>query len=485
MGPVLDSQSLIKLILSIRFLQRLRRLPLFWVVLVSSVIFRLITITQSPLETSHNWRQAVTNMIARNFSQIEFNPLFPRIDYAGELTGIIGSEFPLFNILIFFANELFGHDHWYGRLINLILSSLGVLAFFGIMRRSFDKKAAIGAASILCTSIWFAFSRKVMPDTFSVSLVLIGIYYGFRFYDHPKWGRLLLCGIFLTLGGLSKMPALLLVAAFGFHFLKYSLRDKKLALLLITGIASIISVGLWYYAWVPYLIENYQYELFFPKSLYSGLMEISSHIPQLLERFYFDGLKSYMAFAAVLAGSYFTLKSKQHVYSFLLLILGCFFLILKTGAVFPLHDYYIIPFVPVLAALAGIGLSKLKPQLLTTAVVLISIEAVVNQIHDFKIPDKKKYLLNVETNLNDLVSSNSKIIVNGGDNPITIYFLNRRGWSESSENLYKESFLSKWIDSGATHLIWDKHQGKNPEFMDPFFENEHLALYDLTDGYPK
>src|SRR6187399_1038601 len=104
----------------------------FWILIF--FIIRMIGITNPPLEISHNWRQSLTNMIARNFSESESNLLYPKIDMAGNMTGIIGSEFPFFNYLIYLTSCVFGYSHWYGRIINLIVSSFGVYTFYLIVK---------------------------------------------------------------------------------------------------------------------------------------------------------------------------------------------------------------------------------------------------------------------------------------------------------------------------------------------------------------
>jgi hypothetical protein len=142
-----------------------------WIVIFFAI--RLVGITNAPLEAGHNWRQSLTNMIARNFYEIRANLLYPEIDYAGINSGIIGSEFPFFNYLIFLFTSGLGDAHWYGRLINLIVSSLGIYFFYLLVAKWFNKKIAFHATIVLLCSIWFAFSRKIMPDTFSVSLVII------------------------------------------------------------------------------------------------------------------------------------------------------------------------------------------------------------------------------------------------------------------------------------------------------------------------
>ena len=51
-------------------------------------ILRLIGITNPPLEVGHNWRQSLTDMIARNFVEGNPNLLYPQIDMAGNQNGI-------------------------------------------------------------------------------------------------------------------------------------------------------------------------------------------------------------------------------------------------------------------------------------------------------------------------------------------------------------------------------------------------------------
>jgi hypothetical protein len=66
----------------------------FW--LLFFFVIRLFGITNAPLEMGHNWRQSLTNMVARNFLEGRVNLFYPVIDIAGDKTGIIGIEFPFF-----------------------------------------------------------------------------------------------------------------------------------------------------------------------------------------------------------------------------------------------------------------------------------------------------------------------------------------------------------------------------------------------------
>ncbi len=153
----------------------------FWIFLF--FLIRLYGITLPPLEVAHNWRQTTVTMVARNFIEVDNNIFYPRIDIAGEKTGITGMEFPLLNYLIYLVSLIFGYEHWYGRLINLIVSSIGIFFFFKFVKKYFDHRIAFSSTIILLVSIWFSYSRKIMPDTFAMSFIIAGIYYGSNYLD--------------------------------------------------------------------------------------------------------------------------------------------------------------------------------------------------------------------------------------------------------------------------------------------------------------
>jgi hypothetical protein len=69
----------------------------FWILLFA--IIRLVNITLPPVEVGHNWRQSTVLMVARNFFEGPFDLMHPKVDMAGDLSGITGMEFPLLNAL--------------------------------------------------------------------------------------------------------------------------------------------------------------------------------------------------------------------------------------------------------------------------------------------------------------------------------------------------------------------------------------------------
>lgn len=454
----------------------------FWIVFF--FILRLIGITNAPLEVGHNWRQSLTNMIARNFLENGANILYPTIDMAGDKSGIIGSEFPFFNYLIYIYSYIFDQTHWAGRLINLIVSSTGLYFFYKLVKNLLNKQTAFHATIILTVSIWFAFSRKIMPDTFSVSLVIIGLYYAYNYIKHGAWSNLTMFFVFSTLGILCKIPALSLFCVVSIIiFIKEVDSRRKLALFL-TGAFSFLIVCVWYFYWVPYLLDTYHYQLYFPKGIAEGIQEIIPLIPELLEKFYFSSLRSYIALICFVIGIVLLIKSKQRLLiSGIAIITTVFILfIIKTGAVFPLHSYYIIPFTPVMALLTGYAITRIPMKLQYVLLGLIAIEAIGNQQHDFFIKESQLYKLDLEKITENIIPAEDLIVINGGMSPQDIYFSHRKGWTIDNKNIVNPQVVDSLANLGAKYLIIDMVQS-NHQFNEyqSIYSDKNYTIYELKN----
>ncbi|MCF8234580.1 MAG: glycosyltransferase family 39 protein [Bacteroidales bacterium] len=452
----------------------------FWIVFF--FLLRLIGIENAPLEIGHNWRQSLTAMIARNFYEHGFNLFHPMVDLAGEKTGVIGSEFPFFNFLIYLFAEVFGYAHWYGRLINLIVSSFGLYFFYKLIKELLNKKVAFSATIILTVSIWFTFSRKIMPDTFSIALMIIGLYFGYRYLKEGKLPSLLLFFALSTLGMLCKIPALSLFSVLALIlFIPTVPLIRKIALYAV-AIIGLLMVGLWYFYWVPHLLETYQTQLYFPRTITEGMQEVAGLIPQTLEKFYFSSFKSFLAFLCFLAGIVMLIKNKN---KWLISGTGIIFLvfvifIFKTGEVFAHHNYYIIPFTPVMAVLAGYFLAIIPSKFRYIILFIIVVEAIANQQHDFFIKESNKYRLELEELAEQYIDEDDLIVINGGQSPQHIYFANRKGWTVENEVATDTTVLDSLAGHGARYFILVKQRlNKDIPKYDQIYEGEHYGIYKL------
>jgi hypothetical protein len=233
---------------------------------------------------------------------------------------------------------------------------------------------------------------------------------------------------------------------------------------------------------VPFLLTTYQFQLFFPKGIMEGINEILPYIPEALKKFYFDSTNSYLAFVCFLAGIFFFLKSKEICIKVAIAIISAFFLIfiIKTGAVFPFHSYYIIPFTPVMALIIGYFLVQLPSKYRIILLFLIVIEAVGNQNHDFFIKDSELYRLNLDQITTKNIQKSDLIIINGGQSPQTMYFAHKKGWSVENSDLKRPYFIDSLANLGAKYLVINQTDEKL-EFhqFDLKYKDSHFWIYRL------
>jgi 4-amino-4-deoxy-L-arabinose transferase-like glycosyltransferase len=461
----------------------------FWIVIF--FLIRLIGITNPPIEVGHNWRQSTGTMVARNFLESDNNILYPRIDIAGEKSGITGMEFPFFNYMTYLFSNLFGYQHWYGRLINLFVSSIGIWFFFLLIRKYFTQKIAFFSSIILLASIWFQFSRKIMPDTFSVSLVLASLYYGTNFFESKllvrKYVGLLSYLILLTIGVLSKLPALCLLVVFVFFIFDKRMLLKDKFIFVATSTFAMIPVLIWYFYWVPHLVEQYGFWHFFMgKNLSQGLADISNNLNDTFSKFYDVALK-FIGFFIFLWGVVCAVRYKEQKILSVFTITFLFFcvFIVKAGFNFPHHNYYIIPFVPVMALLAGYGLSVINRERVAYVLLCaIVVEGIANQYQDLGINQKNLYLTTLESTLDRHTEPASLILINSGDFPTSMYFAHRKGWVSSNENIQNPKYVDSLTQKGLKYIVILK-RGLGQEIhlneYTKLFENKNYCIYRTPD----
>ncbi|MBK9015996.1 MAG: hypothetical protein IPM82_19110 [Saprospiraceae bacterium] len=514
-------------------------LTLYFLIVVFFLL-RLYGITNPPLEVNHNWRQVTTNMYARNFLEVDDNPLYCRVDMAGDLTGITAKEFPLFNYLIYVAAEVFGWQHWYGRLISLVVSSFGVWFFYllvknyvagigkpvGISKPAGTSKPndtfqnqrfeaiatsparsgleispfwssfpilrsegaiAYPATVILLSSIWFGHSRIIMPDTFSVSLVLAGLWFGREWLHRGGSWRLVLFGLLGTLGALSKLPSGFLLAALAFPFFDKTILPKRKIGLAAMGAVLLACCGWWYFWWLPQVIQTYGFEHYPMRSLGTGMREILNGLPTVFERFYRSALKSYVGFGLYVAGLGLAIWRREWRLLGLFGLLSAVFVgyMFKSGSSFYHHNYYIIPFVPVMAVMAGFALAQIPgPWLRNLLLLAVAVEGIANQQDAFRIKKSELPKLQLEP-IADSLSQRSDLVAFYSEegNPHEMYFAHRKGWLVSAAQIKDTSYLADLRERGCRLLFINKkslEKGKWPR-REAIYEDDNYLVFRLVD----
>jgi 4-amino-4-deoxy-L-arabinose transferase-like glycosyltransferase len=455
----------------------------FWIIF--AFLLRLIGINDAPLN-AHAWREVTVLMPVRNFLEIDANPFFPRVDFAGEKTGITGMEFPLLNYLMFLLAKVFGFAYWQGRIINLIITSIGAFYFYKIVKRFWQEKTAFYATLAFIFSLCFMYGRKIMPDTFSVSLAILAIYYATRYFlDGYRMGYLLLFGLFLNFAVLAKLPAVATCFVLSiFLFAKQFAWSKKI-LFIFVGILAILPSVFWYGYWVNYLVETYGFWHFY---MGTSFLEGASFVFQnlfLVSRHFYEHALNFSGFALFLLGLYFMYKRKDHL---LMLVFGLqtfvmFLFVCKAGENILQHAYYAIPYLPTMALLVGYGVAQLPNKWAYILIFILCIDGIIRQQHDLYVRSDRQYKMLVEAWVNDFIPPNDKVVVYDSISPIGIYFTHRKGWILPADDIQNQLQLSEMIEKGAKYAVVYRFS-LTKEIVIPYetvFENEYIRIYSLKE----
>jgi len=427
----------------------------FWIALFFLV--HLIGIWNPPIEAAHSWRQATGLMVARNYFEGNTSFWYPMVNETSGGTGIIGMEFPLMYYIQGKLGVLFGFHAGIGRLLNVLISALGLAYFFALVRRFASEKTAFYATLLLMVSCFFMYSRKVMPDTEALAVYLIGIYYFFEALRFGRWKDIVLSFIMLSLGLLLKISVLPLLAFVVFAYVKTSNEPKKPGVFLIPFL-SLIPACIWYFIWNPYLAQHFGSWY----NLGGGLMDGGRAFLEspfiLLQQLVFHPFVSYLAFGLCLYG---VIRLAKHGVSWAWKISLPLFLVLfsgyalKSGVIFLTHEYYILPAVPLLAILGGYALSSLG-KYAWVLMLCISMEAIGNQLYDFRVNKSEAYKLGLGPIADRYIPTDALVAINGNSNPQELYLLGRKGWNLSDETLRQKAMVNELTGKGCSYLMINK-----------------------------
>jgi hypothetical protein len=438
------------------------------------------------LEVGHNWRQTDGMMIARNFYERDANIFYPTVDVGGEKTGIVGCEFPILNYFVYLVSVPFGFEHWYGRLIVLVFSCLGIYFFHQTIVKYFGERAAFNASIVLLVSLWFSYSRKNIPDVFAVSIGIMSLFYATEYLERGRLAHLLTFFVAGLIACLSKLLAAVLLTVLIFFIVDPKIQLNRKAWFTASSIVIFAAVCGWYFYWVPYLNNNFGLEnhFFMGLSFDEGYILMANNLSQVLKRFYDTPLK-YTGSAALLISIVVAVTKKNW------LALACFFIpficfvviLVKTGASIVGDHYYILTIIPAMAFLIGVGLDYIPNKTIVAALlVVISTENIGNQIHDFQIREPLASLAELE-NIMDRASGRTDLIaINAGiDNPTAMYFAHRRGWVVSNETIAEKAFQNSIKSKGCKFILIAKKLYGDPAIDLPVvYETDDFKIHRLN-----
>lgn len=437
-----------------------------------------------PIIDRHSWRQSVTLSIAQNISRFGYNFTHPLSDICGNVSPeVFASEFPLFNSIIAFFYNNFSWNIVFARGINLTVTSIGFYYFYLLVSKILNRQAAFYALLFCMSSMILLYARKAMPDTFSVALVIVGVYYFYQYLKCYKWWTLVMGFVLTTLGILSKLPAVIILLFLIFPLLEGKLISKRKIVLAIVATISFLPAAYWYFVWLPYLEEHYTcFPLMYPTSLKEGLVNYFASFDEIFMRF----LKAYFwvgPLVLYIVGVVKSIKQKNIPLILFFVINYIIFsaFIAKTGTVFQAHDYYVIPIIPMMSLFIGYALSMpiFRNKYIVLLFILYLYYPGTHAYSEMHIKERPHYL-RISKILDDLnVAKRAKLLVNGRSlNPMFMYHTGRHGWNVNNDILTKYTWIPDYISDGLEYIVVDRHSYEPLLNHKIIYQDEDFVVYE-------
>src|SRR5690606_17944501 len=353
---------------------------------------------------------------------------------------------------------------------------------FLLVRRFFSERVACYATLILTTSLWLIFSRKTMQDTFAMSLVLMGLYCGFLYFDQGNWRTLIGYTALTALGMLAKIPAGLYLLFPVLYLMRYPVARKRMAWWGISTLVPVILSYLWYFVYAPYASERYGYWYNLGEPLMDGWRSLYQNMDRVLENYFFQSFHSIVFVVAYLLCWVYMVRKKEWNH---LILFGSFTLLfgvymIRSGTYFVQHNYYMIPYIPVMAVMIALALTRIpKKNWAVFFLIMGKAEGTAWVARDFTDSPREAYKMNLTEIVREYSAPDDRIVLVNNGNPIGFYFAHRKGWLQANEEPLSMDKIKEVSGKGARILIVNRHVRRATYNLPILYEDEDYRIYEL------
>jgi len=458
-----------------------------WILAVAA---RLILINQ-PYVDHWSWRQSDVAAIARNFSEGGLRFAHPQIDWAGNATGYVGTEFPILPFVAAICYQFAGIHEWIGRSQAIIFFAVSLPFLFLLVREIFGSTAAIWATFFFSFAPVNIFAgRSFMPDVPSLSLAIVGLYFFVRWIEDRESVSFLLAAITISLSILIKVTSIVIAAPLLYLVVAavYDRRQNKerrfpkppgrsgdppslncdagkvpLQLLAFTAIVLLPSTA-WY--WHAYQIA----QRFYPHHLFGAggvRIENLSWYWEIARQTETSRLTPVLAIMGIIGLFVAPRSTYSALFHWWLAGMILFVLVVGYGN---RHPWYQLPLVPITAAFAGAACaffgSKISSRVAATtlSILLASSLAILSYVYVRALYESSAaQLRDAGLELNKITEPNALIVAADTGDPTIFYYAHRKGWhflekdgiyagnpSDSQEAIVNLDELRR---HGATHVV--------------------------------
>ncbi|MFO7932795.1 MAG: glycosyltransferase family 39 protein [Bacteroidales bacterium] len=464
------------------------------IVLTLSIVYDFHEILQLRPQGTHQWRQCDCLSITASFYRGDADFFQPEIyNLLGDNQGRTISEFPLIYYLVSLLWKIFGRHEWIFRLLNFIISICGMLAILRISERVIrDSFWGLFAAAVFFTSgIYVYYSLNFLMNTIALNMALIGWYFFFRYYPEGRTVYLYLTFFFFLIGGLLKITSLLSFLAlcclfildrtgsFPDKYKKNIFRNKSD--FIIPALLVVITILAWI-SYVRYYNSMWNKNVFLVGILpvwdlsNQEIRETFENIRKIwLEQYFYRPLHVFFL-TGLLSVWIFHKRTEPVLLSITtLLSAGSVSVVVLFFGALGNHDYYMIDLLILsvfimLSFFYLLNNTQLKTDILHLPLtrILAAIIVVLAAAHTSKEIDRRfkgwhnrRHLTQfygyaeIEPYLDSIGLGPSKKVISLNDPSIniTLYLMDRKGWTQYGTEMKDSTMIARRIRMGAEYLV--------------------------------
>jgi hypothetical protein len=418
----------------------------------------------------HDWRQVLGLSVARNFYEEGMNPLLPRIDGRGRGAGVTGMELPLLNYTIALVYVAVGGvSRVVERAVPLafsLLAIVGCVAWLAALLGSTGLGLA-GGFLLIASPLFVHYSITALPEIPMLAFLFLGLMGLTRWSTSGEAGAAVAGTLAFGLATLVKTSAVVawpvaaLLLARG-----WPRADARARVLSIVAVVAAVAAVLAWYAWARYLATQGP-ELFLLRWMFPYSLRL---IPELGGKVLFQWLPemavSYPEAALVALGVWQLARTDPlALRAPVLAYTGGVVLFLT--AMLPqlrVHDYYLMPALPLLVLLATLGVAWLDEArraeragaraALAVVAMACAIVGPARGLSRLEGAHPDAELVAMEGHLGHVIPEPDALVVAANDSTgcIYLYFMHRKGWTLLEDEPQR---LPGLIARGARYLISD------------------------------
>jgi uncharacterized membrane protein len=323
-----------------------------------------------------------------------------------------------------------------------------------------------------------------MPDLFSLSIGIIGLYYGIRWLK--KEGKIIYLILFtglICISVLTKISSGIILGLLVPFVLDREVLTHKKVFMSFACVLALLPSFWWYFYWIDYLasIDGRDY-LYMGQGLKESLGAIANRPKDFVLTFVYA--VQFIAFSFFIVGlvrMFFKKLEKKLMIGIVTSSLLMILFLLKAGDTFMNLSYYVFPIIPVMSIVIAYGIGWIKKQYIQRILLIaILIECVLSQQHQLFSKNTDDQLISLEHILYEFSSENYSIIIAGNNNPKYLYYAHRKGWLGNKMNLMDAKLIDRLKSLKCELIIWNK-SGIVQLSYPLVFEDENFEIYQITD----